>query len=768
MIDWASVNLWSVVLAVAIGFAALFGLVIFKPRLLVRGFFRPLLALLYRKRVLGLEHFPRQGPVVVICNHASWIDGILMLWMLPRNVRFIVDAGNFDGRFLRWISAAFDTILMTSSPKSIARALQAGREGLERGDVIGLFPEGGITRSGQLMAFRPGVTKLLKSTQAPVVPMWLEGMWGSVFSYSAGRLFWKWPQWPRRKLVLHVGPPLPPGSTPAEMHRVVQHLGAQAMVGNRSDLPLLSRRIIHVWKKRGRRLQAADSSGVEVGGRQLLMRTVILRRLLRREVLGSREQEPSVGILLPPSVAAVATNVALAFDRRTTANLNYTVSSKVLNECVKTAKIRHVLTSAKFMEKMSFDLEAEVVLLENLRQKITLADKLAGICAAYLVPGGLLARCWGLQTVQPDDVLTLIFTSGSTGTPKGVMLTHANISHNVQAIDKAVRLNHDDVVLGILPFFHSFGYSVTLWAVQTLGPAGVYHFNPLDAKQIGKLSQKYRATVFLGTPTFLRGYLRRIEPQQFKDLDVVVVGAEKMPADLFEAFEKRFGVRPVEGYGTTELSPLVSVNIPPSRSLAKSHVDAREGSVGIPLPGVAACVVSQDDYSQVLPHGQDGMLLISGPNVMKGYLDQEELTAKAIKDGWYATGDVAHLDTEGFIHITGRLSRFSKIGGEMVPHIRIEETLAKLMSTGDDEDRLLACVTAVSDERKGERLIVLHLPTPHDIDALRKGLSEAGLPNLFIPGRDSFFEVSEIPLLGTGKLDLSGAKQLAQEKVNAT
>ena len=227
--------------------------------------------------------------------------------------------------------------------------------------------------------------------------------------------------------------------------------------------------------------------------------------------------------------------------------------------------------------------------------------------------------------------------------PKGVLLSNANISHNVDAIERAVKLDTHDTVLGILPFFHSFGYSVTLWAAMTLGPKGIYHFNPLDARQVGKLAEKYKVTVLLGTPTFLRGYLRRVTPEQFASLDVVVVGAEKMPADLFEAFEKKFGVRPVEGYGATELSPLVSVNIPPSRSTAIYQADRVEGSVGRPLPGISARVVSPDTDEE-LGSDEDGMLLVTGPNVMQGYANRDDLTGEAIRDGWYVTGDIANID----------------------------------------------------------------------------------------------------------------------------
>ncbi len=730
------------------------------PRLFVRTPFQILLGILYRREIVGLENLPKQGGCVVVSNHISWLDGILILWMLPRNIRFVVDGGNFKSRVLQYFAGAFDTILMMPSPKSIGRALKTAREALLAGEVVGIFPEGTITRTGQLQAFKPGLQKIIKGTEAAIVPMWLEGMWGSLFSFSEGKFFLKCPKNFRRQLTLHIGPTLATDTPLEKIRSCVQKLGADAAIRRRDDYPVLAKRIIRTWRRRGGRLQAADSLGTEAGGRSLLTRVLVLRRALRREILD--DNETHIGVLLPPSVAGVAVNIALALDRRISANLNYTVSSNVINHCINDVGIKHVLTSEKFYEKIDVEVETEVVKLESLKDKVTTMDKLIGFVQANLIPAFMLDWILGLNQIKSDDLLTVIFTSGSTGMPKGVQLSNANISHNVEAIDRAVKLGSQDTALGILPFFHSFGYSVTLWAVNLLGPAGVFHFNPLDAKQVGKLAQKYKATVLLATPTFLKGYMRRITPEQFEHLDVVVVGAEKMPQDQFEAFEKRFGVRPVEGYGTTELSPLVSVNIPPSRSQAKYQIDREEGSVGRPLPGVAARVVEPETDRELLA-GEDGMLLITGPNVMQGYANREEQTREAIQDGWYVTGDIAHIDQQGFIHITGRLKRFSKIAGEMIPHGKVEEELEKQLMEGDEDDVKRVCVTAVPDAKKGERLIVLQLESSLSADDLRKGLSEAGLPNLFIPAADSFYVVDEIPMLGTGKLDLGGAKQKALE-----
>ncbi|CAD74863.1 MAG TPA: acyl-[ACP]--phospholipid O-acyltransferase [Rhodopirellula baltica] len=761
-----TVDTYLIILIVLVALLAIaIAMAVWKPRLFVRCLFRPVLEIFYRKRVVGLENFPTEGGCLLVSNHTSWIDGILILWALPRNVRFVVDGSNFTSKIGDYLGRAFDTIFMMGGPKSIGRAIRDAREGLNNGDVVGIFPEGTITRTGQLQAFRPGMSKILKNTDAKIVPVHLEGMWGSIFSFSGGKYFWKWPDKFRRTITVYVGEPLPADAPISAVRGKVQALGSKAQIDHRREFPVLARQVLRVWRRRGKRLQAADTLGTEVGGRKLLINTLALRRCLHREVFAKDEQ--FVGILLPPSVGAVAVNVALAADRRVSANLNYTVSSDVMNHCIRDVGIKHVLTSDRFLEKIDVELDAEIVSLDKLKEKVSLADKVIAALQATIVPSWLLDRILGLNKVQSDDLLTVIFTSGSTGMPKGVLLSNANVSHNVDAVNRAIRLNTEDVVIGVLPFFHSFGYAVTLWAAQTLGPAGVYHFNPLDSKQIGKLAEKYKATVLLGTPTFMRGYLRRITPEQFKTLNVAVVGAEKMPADLFDAFEKRFGVRPVEGYGTTEMSPLVSVNIPPSRSAAKFQPDRVEGSVGRPLPGISARIVSPDDGTE-LDAGEDGMLLVTGPNVMRGYANRDDLTQTAVVDGWYTTGDIAHIDGDGFLHITGRLSRFSKIAGEMVPHVRIEEELGKLLADGDDDDQVRVCVTAVPCERKGERIIVLHLPTSQTPDSLREGLKAAGLANLFIPSADSFFEVDEIPLLGTGKLDLKGARDRASELTMAS
>jgi acyl-[acyl-carrier-protein]-phospholipid O-acyltransferase / long-chain-fatty-acid--[acyl-carrier-protein] ligase len=528
-------------------------------------------------------------------------------------------------------------------------------------------------------------------------------------------------------------------------------------------MPLLPRAFVRQCKRRKFRSTAADSSGVDLSGGSLLMRTLILRRLLRRHVLTHDEQ--AVGLLLPPSVSAVATNMALALDRRIGVNLNYSVTPAVMNQCIETAGIEHVISSRRVMEKLGYDLACAVVYLEDLAKKPTWADKIAASAGAYTVPSALLERALGLDQIRGDDVLTIIFTSGSTGIPKGVMLTHANVGATARAIDQVIRFVDHDVIVGILPFFHSFGYAVTLWTAMTLNLKGIYHFNPLDVRQIGKLCAAHRGTILLTTPTFLRMMLRRGTREQLESLDVVVAGAEKLPLELCDAFEKKFGARPVEGYGATELAPLVSVNIPPSRPSADAHGGLRQGTVGRPVPGVSAKVVDLATGEERAA-GEPGMLLIRGANVMKGYLNQPEKTAEVFRDGWYVTGDVAVIDQDGFIKITGRESRFAKIGGEMVPLVQVEEALAKIIG-GNQQDNIEegveVAVAAVPHATKGERIVVLHTAIDKSPQELCEALAAEGLPRLFIPSPDSFHQVKRLPVLGAGTLDLKGIKEMALE-----
>lgn len=506
-----------------------------------------------------------------------------------------------------------------------------------------------------------------------------------------------------------------------------------------------------------RRTKFADSIGQQVTGGSLLAGSLALEKCLRRKVLAPNER--MVGIFLPPCIGAVLANAALSLDRRIPVNLNHTLSQQGVDACIAQCQIRTVITSRRVMERMDLRLSANVVCLEDLADKVALWDKIRAACGAYLLPGWVLERGLGLDRTDADDLLTVCFTSGSTGEPKGVMLSHRNVASNIEAVCQVLEFRPDDVALGLMPFFHAYGLTFGLWAGLTLDPLVVLAHNPLEAHEVGALSREFGATILMATPTFLRLYARRCEPQQLASLEVVAAGAEKLSPELAERFEEKFGVRVIEAYGTTELSPLAAVNLR-ARGADGKAVDAKAGTVGRPLPGVLARVVDLESRADLGPD-QPGMLLIKGPNVMQGYLDKPELTARVIRDGWYETGDIARIDAERFITIVDRQTRFSKIGGEMVPHLAIEEAMARILSA---EDEIKAVIVALPDEKKGERLIVVHEPVSKLSERICDELHRSGMANLWIPTPDSFIEVAQIPVLGTGKPDLKQLKAFALAK----
>jgi acyl-[acyl-carrier-protein]-phospholipid O-acyltransferase/long-chain-fatty-acid--[acyl-carrier-protein] ligase len=366
------------------------------------------------------------------------------------------------------------------------------------------------------------------------------------------------------------------------------------------------------------------------------------------------------------------------------------------------------------------------------------------------------------KTTGLDDLATIIFSSGSTGDPKGVMLTHYNIASNLEQLGQTFGLRSRDRIIGVLPFFHSFGFTATLCLPAVLGVGVVYHNNPLDAKAVGDLVRSYRVTFLLATPTFLQMYLRGCEPEDLGSLQFVMAGAEKLPERVAAAFEEKFGIRPFEGYGCTECSPGVAVSTREFRAAGFRQVGAKRGSIGHPVPGLSVRIVDPETMQPVELH-QPGLLLVRGPNVMKGYLGRPDKTAEVLRDGWYVTGDIAAVDEDGFLRITDRLSRFSKIGGEMVPHIKVEEVLHELAGVHAQT----FAVTGVPDDKKGERLVVLHTLADAQLKECVGKLPQAGLPNLWVPRPNDFYRIDALPYLGTGKMDLRKIRELALERAAA-
>lgn len=723
---------------------------------------------LYRVRVHGVEHVPATGAALIVSNHVSHIDALVILAAQRRQIRFLAWAPFLGVPLLRWILRLGRVIPIAGSagPRAIIQALRLASDALAQGEVVCIFAEGGITRTGFLLPFQRGLEQILKRTPAPIIPVCLDHIWGSIFSYQGRRFFWKLPQRVPYEVHVSFGAPLPAAATAIEVHQAIKRLSADSAMRRARERPPVHRRFVRMAVRHPLRSCLIDPNnaarpmlkyGEALAGAKIL--TAMLRPLLRDDAM--------VGLWLPSSGGGALANIVVAFLGKTSVNLNYTSAQDVVQSAIRQCGIKHVVTSKLFAHKVPLDPGpgVELIYLEDFRKQTTRWHRLKALLSVLLLPGFVQER-WILRLGghKADDLATIIFSSGSTGDPKGVMLTHANIAANAESIIQAIDPVPSDRLLGILPFFHSFGYTVTLWVPLQVGASTVYYPDPRSAREIGELAKKYQPTIFLSTPTFLRLYLRRCEADSFKLVRILMCGAEKLPQTLAKEFKDKFGVLPLEGYGCTELSPAAIINVPDWQQGNQRQLGNKPGTIGQPLPGVAARIVNKETF-QDLPAGQEGLLLIAGANVMKGYLGRDDLTQKKIvQDGWYITGDLANMDEEGFITITGREERFAKVGGEMVPLEKVEDEIHAILKSNDR----LCAVTAIPDAKKGERLIVLHLPLePMNVQQVWKELGERGLPNLFIPGQRDFFLVTELPILGSGKLDLKKCKQKAAELAGA-
>lgn len=734
----------------------------------------------YRTRMIGPGSIPKEGPALLVCNHVSMVDALLVQAISPRPVRFVVWREIFDSPVLGYFLRIMDAIPIASDmrPRSLMSSLMTASNALNEGELVCIFADGQqITRKGVKMPFRKGFTRILSKSAAPVISIYLDGVWGSIFSYERKKFVWKMPSRFPYHVTIGVGEPLPFDVPMSRLRQAAQELSAECALSKKDLVAPLHHKFVKTARRYSKNFCISDTvRGQDATFGRALLGTLVLGRRLNRLWQG----QEMVGIYLPPMAASVLCNAAAAMGGRAAVNLNYTTGRETLEHCIRECDLQTVLTSKTFLKKLGQDAPPKAVYIEDIAPSVKFSYKPKDLFPflkfqlGEAIPALLLSKfgsirmlewyCGAKRTVKPDDLATIIFSSGSTGVPKGIMLTHFNVASNVESFNEAVSIWSDDRILGILPLFHSFGYTVSQWGSLCLGYGVVHHTNPLEAKIIGDIVEKYEVTMLVATPTFLQHYIRRIDKEQFKTLDFVLTGAEKLSEKVANDFEEKYGVEVLEGYGTTECAPVVSTNVDEYRAKAFMNC-SRRGSVGRPIPGVAIRILDLES-GEVLPANRTGMIHARGPNIMKGYLNQPEKTAEVLKGGWYETGDVGLIDDDGFIHITDRLARFSKIGGEMVPHQRVEDELEAIVGS---QDRVFA-VTSVPDERKGERLAVIHTATDEQLQGITQKLSEAGLPNIWIPKSDMFFRVEEIPILGTGKLDLTGIRKLAvgfHEKTDA-
>lgn len=720
----------------------------------------------YRLKVAGRTNIPETGGALIVPNHMSFVDGLFILASTDRPVRFIVYAGYYNKWWAKPFMRCMKAIQIDDSggPRVILKALRDAGKCLDEGDLVCIFAEGQISRTGSLLPFRRGMERIVKGRDVPIIPAHLDRVWGSIFSFDQRHFVFKLPRQLPYPVTVSYSAPMPATSPFWRVRQRVQELAAEAWLLRAGDRRPLHRSFIRRARRSPLRTAFFDPMRGRVSAIKALAGGITLARLLRDDWRDQRR----VGVMLPPSAAGAMVNLAAAMTGRTSVNLNYTTGPGALESAATQAELKTVVTSRLFLEKAKVTLPGNVtpVYLDDVAPRASRLGKLAALFVALFAPARLVERFAGAtRRITVDDEVTIIFSSGSTGEPKGVVLTHANIDANAEGVSQLFHLTKRDRMLGILPLFHSFGY-MTLWFAANEGMPIAFHPNPLDAEAVGGIIERHRVTIMIATPTFLQFYLRRCSPGSLGSLRMVLTGAEKLPDRLCDAFELRFGIRPMEGYGSTECSPVVAACSPDVRYPGVYQAGSRRGSVGQPLPGVAVRVVDPEatdspEQCDPLPPNETGMLLVKGPNVMSGYLNKPELTAKVVRDGWYVTGDIARVDDDGFIFITDRLSRFSKIAGEMVPHGKVEDALHQAAAVSTQT----FAVTAVPDEKKGEKLAVLHTFSESRIGDLVAKLTDMGLPNLFVPRPDQFVKVDALPILGTGKLDLRAMKQIAKDRL---
>lgn len=745
--------------------------------------FTALLRVRYRFRVEGLENIPATGGVIVAPNHVSFLDGVVLCALCRRRVRFLIYEGYQQNWFVALVIRVLQLIPVSATRAKSALATAAGH--LEAGACIGIFPEGQITRTGGLGEFQGGTELLARRAKVPVLPVALDGLWGSSTSFhAAGGAFHKLPRLGRPPVTLRFGEPLRAperkgelnpadprdhGDFTARLRERVDELLAECYAKRPAFRHHLGAICVRALASVPWRVIVIDRGGAK----RLALRAATLLALARYVAVKLRRApDRRIGILLPPGAGAAVANLAVVMLGKSPANLNFTLGRKQFEACIETTETRVFISAAALREKLDervpdfpWGAMGEIVDIAELLKNAPKVALLLNIALAWVLPGRLLVRLWGVPRKGGHTEAAVLCTSGSSGLPKGVPLSHANILGNCSQFDDTRLIPPDARLQGNLPVFHSFGFTVTLWLPFTRALAVINTPSPLETARNITAIREERVNILIGTPTFYRGYMKKAEPDDMKSVRLIVAGAEKLPAGFADEWCSRFGGRFIEGYGATELTPVSILNVhdvPDKNVRGGVFTGNKPGTVGRPVCGMAARYTSPLDNKPV-PGTTGGVLWLKGVNTFAGYLHNPEKTREVLTaDGWYCTGDIAQSDADGFITIKGRHSRFSKIGGEMVPHGSVEDAVRKVLGLhfGEDAQQRVA-VTARFDEAKGEVLVLL-TTLDIDLDDLRAKLSAEGFANLWLPR--IVRKVDEIPVLATGKLDLQGMRQLAAEE----
>jgi len=708
----------------------------------------------YRVTALGIDNLP-EGGFLLLPNHISWVDAIVLQLACPRPIRYIIDQEFYRKPTLHPLLRLVGCIPIDT--RHSHSAIRAATGKIAEGEIVCVFPEGRLERTGTLLRLQRGYKLIARYANAAVVPVWLDQLWGSIFSFQGGKFFRKLPKRIPYPVTVAFGKPLEADAADiATVREELLKLGEFCF----SRRPSLNRHLAEpcVRGLKRRPFATAIIDGLDhstLSRSKLLGAAIALSDYLRKEFPDER-----IAIVLPASKGSMVANLAVTLADKVPVDLNFTMGRAANESCCKRASLRVAISATQFMERLKdFPWPERVLKLDELMPRMKHQIFFRWMMS-ILLPARLLLRLLKIPKEGGHKEAVLLFTSGSTGEPKGAVISHRNVVGNVSQFRQLLDATKDDAILASLPFFHTFGSTVTLWYPIIEGVRIVTYPNPLEATKNAALIERYKLTLLLATPTFLRGYLRKVEPDKLRSLRLVITGAEKLPLELAKNFEERFKQRVFEGYGLTETSPVVSVNLPepqPTKPGEQVQPSSRLGSVGKMAPGIAAEIRHPETGAKLSLH-ESGMLWLRGVNIFEGYLHDPERTGDVLQDGWLNTGDLGRFDEDGFLYIEGRLSRFSKIGGEMVPHETIEDKIVDSLDLSGRDERTVAIV-GVQDEAKGEALVLLSA-VDIDLAELRSKLHDAGVPNLWIPKQVQ--RVESIPVLASGKLDLKKCNELAE------
>ncbi len=736
------------------------------PQFLLRMLFRIMLDTIYRLNIYNAERLPESGPALLVANRASFVDILFISACTSRPIRFMMHEHYYRVPILHTLYKSIGFLEVPSKRVQKHKELiQTTRDLLRNGELICVFPEDDITRNGTMSSFRNGIGNWLPEDQdIPVIPMRIGMTWGSIFSCSQdGRFKLRLPGLRRHPASVTIGKPVSRNTNAYEMRIIMAELGAETeLIPDTSAKPLHT--IFCYQAKRHPAEMIFTECTVPHWKRpsnfRLFLQAALFSRFLRRNA--KADEGNYVGIMLPNSIDFAVAMLGTQMSNKTPAILNYTAGRNANAIAIEKAGLKRIITSKEIFEKSGIQCDAEIIFIDEAKKHgCTWWSKLCWFIAAVFFPANELMKQLSPENWNDvEKIGVLIFSSGSTGIPKGIMLSHHNIIADVLSISSSINYRKNDGVVGNLPLFHSFGMAVCFWMPIVTGTRTVLIPNALDAASVAESMKHGKLSILCATPGFLQLYMRRCVPEDFKNIRLVITGAEKLRDDVAEKFRNMTGLVITEAYGCTELSPVVSINLAASVNEMGTHV-VEPGSIGPPLIGVCAKIVDPSTF-ELMDENTDGLLIVKGAIVMKGYLGEPEKTNEVIRDGWYVTGDIARMSRKGFITITGRLSRFSKIAGEMVPHELVEREINNILRP---EDRLLA-VCGATDQAKGEKLLVFYCDRERLApEQVVKRLREKGIPNLWIPKPENFIYIEHLPALGNGKLDLA-ALQKESEKYN--